>query len=76
MSRRRSIGKTTEGKRDRDLSFEGLRERLLTRGYSLRSFALKHGYSVATVYNAAHGTRAGKTSTPIAKHLEQFAYES
>jgi hypothetical protein len=51
-----------------------LRVRLIRRGYTLRSFALQHGYSVPTVYCAAKGSRKGIVATRIAKHLKTFAY--
>lgn len=63
-----SNGKTTEGE-----AYTQLRIRLLQHGHSLRSFAILHGYPVGTVYSAARGLRAGKTTLPIKRHLERFA---
>jgi len=68
MSTGRSIQKTTE-----QADYESLRNKLLDRGYSLRSFALAFGYKVPTVYDAARGSRAGKTTRTIRRHLRKVA---
>jgi len=52
--------------------YQSLRGRLIQRGYTLRSFALAHHYSVPTVYLAARGLRAGVESIKIRKHLEEM----
>lgn len=64
---KRSIAKTTD-------PYGELRQKLLSRGYTFRSFALAFGYSIQTVYCAARGTRSGKISKPIRKHLESFTH--
>jgi len=51
-----------------------LRARLIQRGFTLRSFAMQHGYSIPTVYHAARGLRCGIISTRIINHLNQIAY--
>ena len=55
--------------------YVNLRMGLLRRGLSIRSFALRFGYPVQTVYGAAKGIRAGKVSVPIRSHLERFINE-
>lgn len=55
--------------------YRALRVALLERGFTLRSFALTHGYSVPTTYMAANGSRSGIITTRIRKHLEKLANE-
>ncbi len=50
--------------------YQTLRSRLLDRGFTLRKFALKRGYNVQTVYDAARGDRNGIISKRIRKELE------
>ena len=52
-----------------------MRSALIERGITLRGFALRHGYSVPTVYMAARGQRAGVVSVKILTHLEAFLNE-
>lgn len=54
--------------------YRDLRSRLIARGYTLRSFAITHGYPYPTVYNAARGDRHGVKTLKIAQHLEEVAY--
>ncbi len=51
--------------------YAGLRSALISRGVTLRGFALAHGYPVATVYASARGTRSGVISTKILNHLRK-----
>lgn len=57
-----------------DGGYAELRARLIKRGYTLRSFALRFGYSVPTVYFAARGLRAGVQSSRISKHLKRIVH--
>jgi hypothetical protein len=50
--------------------YRELKATLISRGYTLRSWALAHGYKPTTVYGAASGVRAGIKSIRIRKQLE------
>lgn len=49
-----------------------LRARLLVRGYTLRSFATKHGYKLSTVKAAIRGVRSGPTSKEIVESIRSI----
>jgi hypothetical protein len=53
---------------------KSLAELLLERGHSVRSFAIQHGYKVATVYNAVNNERNGKKARKIRNHIKEFVY--
>ena len=53
-------------------SYETLRAKLIHRGLTLRSFAIRKGYSVQTVYSAAKRKRHGVKSVQIIKELEEL----
>lgn len=55
-----------------ELNYRKLKASLIHRGYTLRSFALAHGYCVPTVYMAARGKRSGIIATKIRRHLEEL----
>lgn len=67
-------GTKQEKSSHRTSDYDELRARLLLKGYTLRSFALRHNYQIPTVYDAARGTRGGIISTRISQHLKQVAY--
>lgn len=46
-----------------------IRSKLLTKGHTLRSWALSHGYRPSTVYAAVNRVRGGKITTSILSHL-------
>lgn len=45
---------------------------LLRKGYSVRRWALAHGYSPTTVHCAIHRSRRGKRSRSVIAHLDSF----
>lgn len=55
-------------------SYKRLKRKLLERGWNLRQFAIRNGYKVATVYDAARGSREGVLSVKIRRELEELAY--
>lgn len=57
----------------KDADYRRLRASLIHRGYTLRSFALRHGYSISTVTMAARGERNGVVASRIRRHLEELA---
>lgn len=59
--------------RTKSFTYETLRARLIERGQTLRGFALKHGYSAQTVYDAAKHRRNGVKSKQIQRQLEALA---
>lgn len=49
-----------------------VRTALLSRGHSLRSWAMANSLSVGSVYNAVKGLRGGKKSVHIRQQLQGF----
>ena len=56
--------------KDAITKYRQLRNRLLDRGYTLRSWALHHDYKPTTVYAAARGSRNGIKTRQIRRELE------
>lgn len=48
---------------------ENIRAALLMKGFSIASFARRHGYRPSTVYAAARGDRLGVIGTSVRRHL-------
>jgi hypothetical protein len=54
-------------------NYQNLKGRLISRGFTLRSFALLHGFKIPTVYKAAKGSRNGIIATRIRRKLEEVS---
>lgn len=52
--------------------YQAIRSALITRGMTLRKWALKNDYPVTTVYGAAKGERFGVAATEIRNKLHDF----
>jgi len=63
-------------RKNKSTDYRTIRAKLLTRGMTLRGFALENGYGVQTVYDAAKGRRAGPTSMIILQQLEELSNAS
>jgi gp16 family phage-associated protein len=50
-------------------NYQRLRSKLIARGFTLRSWALKNGFPPNTVYGAARGQRSGVKATLIRNRL-------
>lgn len=62
----------TRARKNKSEHYRVLRAELLTRGITLRQFALDHGYALQTVYDAAKGLRGGETTLMIREKLQEL----
>lgn len=53
--------------------YDRVRNGLLESGFTIRSWAMKHGHPVSTVHGAARGTRDGIKARRIRRQLQTFA---
>lgn len=72
LSKFSSDSHSMKAKANPNTKYDRLRSRLLLQGYTIRSWALKHGHQPNTVYQAAKGKRNGVKSVPIRRQLEEF----
>jgi hypothetical protein len=59
-------------RRNTNTKYRNLRARLISRGITLRRWAISHGVPVGSVYAAAIGTRSGAKAVRIRRQLENF----
>ncbi|HUS37347.1 MAG TPA: hypothetical protein VM680_18515 [Verrucomicrobiae bacterium] len=53
-------------------NYQDLKGALIRNGYTLRGWALKHGFKPSTVYGAAAGHRSGVIATKIRNRLSKY----